>query len=269
MGRHRHTPHGSCALLPMWLAALGRRGKGILTVAGLVLLVIGCEPGGENNRLSPQLTPSPQLEEQAIMQVLDLYRTAIIQEDVDRLETLLQTAAAPVQAVAPALRQRQTRADDGVVLDARQFLEMMITTFRTRTVLDLHLLEDDIRIAADRRSVTVLEFESTLNPVTLEQLTQVFQTTFELTQQEVEGGFALRITTVRRDGPLFEVRTPGQVVGGVPALVDVRQLSGTFPLVTVEVEVSETGARQALGEVEGVFRGSFTPAAQPDPAGWA
>ena len=80
-------------------------------------------------------------------------------------------------------------------------------------------------IAPDRGSVTFLEVESTLDPVSLMQATRVFRTTWQLARGVADGEVTVRIAAVTRQGPLVEVHTPGLLLAGPPASVEVRSVS--------------------------------------------
>ena len=55
----------------------------------LPLLLSRCSPSGDRVGLStPADTASPQVERQAIANLVQLYREAVIQEDIDRLQSL-------------------------------------------------------------------------------------------------------------------------------------------------------------------------------------
>ena len=105
---------------------------------GLVLFLGSCDTGGESGEISEPTTPRPQLAQQAIANLLDLYRTALRQEDIDRLQDLLQP---PGPSDQPPLQQ----ANDEEVLDIERFRQL----FRTRTMMALDIA--DSRISADRR----------------------------------------------------------------------------------------------------------------------
>src|SRR6516164_4848754 len=101
----------------LWLAIrrhrgpVGRAGSvgyplGVLL--GLGLLLVGCNNSGNEGHLTPQSGPPPALERQAVDDLLTLYRTALRQADIDRVDVLLQPAAssAPADAiVAPRAQQ--------------------------------------------------------------------------------------------------------------------------------------------------------------------
>jgi hypothetical protein len=72
----------------------------------------------------------------------------------------------------------------------------------------------------------------------------------------------MRIAAVTREGPLVQVTTPGQVVAGALTRLEV---TATFALANVEVEVPETGERQTLVANGQRVPGVFTPPTQPAP----
>ena len=61
----------------------------ILTVL-LPLLLSRCSPSGDSVDVTHPSAPSPQVEQQAIENLVALYQQAVLQEDIDRFETLLQ-----------------------------------------------------------------------------------------------------------------------------------------------------------------------------------
>ncbi len=81
-----------------------RRGKvrmGGIQCLGLLLalclLLASCGPSGDHSDdVTPPTSPSANVERQAIESLLDLYRDALLEEDIDRLQSLLQSD--PVQA---------------------------------------------------------------------------------------------------------------------------------------------------------------------------
>src|SRR6266699_3129357 len=85
--------------------------KTLCVLLGLGLLLAGCGTSDHHNVTAPTAA-SPQLEQQAITNLLDLYRQALLQEDIDRLHKL---------------------TDSGALLTA------MSTAFRTLTMLDFEL----------------------------------------------------------------------------------------------------------------------------------
>ena len=76
---------------------LGRPGTaGRSLLLGLVLLLVGCSGGGDSGSLTPVNAPAA-LEDQATQNLVDLYCTAVLQEDSDRLQALLEGRAAPLR----------------------------------------------------------------------------------------------------------------------------------------------------------------------------
>ena len=261
-------------LRTLWLAIhhhrcpVGRAGPvghplGVLL--GLGLLLVGCNNSGNQGRLAPQSGPTPALERQAVDNLLTLYRTALRQADIDRVDALLQPTApsAPVDAIVAQRAQQQ--AEDGAVMDVQALRATLTRTFHTRTVTALDILADTIQVAPDSRSVTFLEVESTEDPVTLVQQTRLFHTTWGLTQDEVDGTVTVRIGAVQREGPLVQVTTLGQVQARALTRVAVRGTGAPFALAGVEVTVPETGAAQALMAADDAWVGVFTPPLQPSP----
>ena len=201
--------------LPPWRGKVRMGGIQCLgLLLALCLFLAGCGPSGDSSgNVAPPTSPSANIERQAIENLLDLYRDALLEEDIDRLQSLLQSN--PAQANA----NPQTRAF--ATLSA--FRQALSDTFRSRTVLAYVL--QDVVIASDRRSASFLEVESTLDPDALDQLTQMFRTTFQLARTEVGDVVTFRIDAVTRQGPLVAVRTPGLLVAGPPAPIALRASS--------------------------------------------
>ena len=237
----------------------------LLVLLSGVLCLIGCNSGGSSGALPAVSDPAdPQFIRQGAMEVLGLYRTALLQEDIDRLQTLLRPEAVSGQRHRLARQRLQQQEDTGRFMDVEAFREQITAAFRRRNLLELQILTPDLQTATDVPSVSFLEVESSVTEetATLEQQTQVWRTTFQLARQ-VEGEVAIfQIAAVRREGPQVKVITPGQVVAGVLARVTVEP-AATFPLVGGEVEVPETGKVQALVMTDGAFHGTFMP---PEPA---
>ena len=212
----------------------------------LCLSLAGCRPSGDSSGdVTPPTSPSENIERQAIENLIDLYREALLAEDIDRVQSLLQSA--PAQANA----NPQTRAF--ATLSA--FRQALSDTFRSRTVLAYVL--QDVVIASDRRSASFLEVESTLDPDTLTQQTQVFRTTFQLARTEVGDVVNFRIDAVTRQGPLVAVTTPGLLVAGPPAPIAIRSSSAGFTLSEVELSEPVAGTVQRLTAVDAEASGQW------------
>ena len=65
----------------------------VLMLLGLALCLFGCDPGGNQGHLSTADGPSAQAEQQVIQRLLGLYRQAVLEEDIDRLQALLDAHA--------------------------------------------------------------------------------------------------------------------------------------------------------------------------------
>lgn len=222
----------------------------LLTVVllGLSVFLAGCAPDGDNGSLTPQPTASVPVQQQAVESVLQLYRQAVLEEDIDRLQALLQPTA---------LAQVQGRT--ATSLEAQSFRQLLSESFRAHTLTALTLPPDAIQIAADQRSVTFLEVESRQHPVTQAQVTRVFRTTFMLTQtQSSTGTVTLRISQVQRDGPLVTMTTPGQVQVGALTRLVITETEALFPLASGEVS---DGITRALHATDTGFHGAFVAAA--------
>lgn len=238
-------------------------GKLLCVLLGLALLWAGCGTS-DNRTLTAPTAASPQLEQQAIITLLDLYRQALLQEDIDRVEELLASEAALAQA---AIVGQQRTEDGGTWTDVQAFRTSLTATFRTRTMTALAIPPETIQVSPDRRSVTFLEAESVEDPTILEQRTRLFRTTLQLTQDTVPGVTTLRIAAVRRDGPLVQIRTPGQVQAGALTRIEVLA-TATLPLAGGAIEVPETGVVQGPGGDERPLAGGLhaPTAGTPPPA---
>ncbi|HEY7489550.1 MAG TPA: carboxypeptidase regulatory-like domain-containing protein [Candidatus Tectomicrobia bacterium] len=143
----------------------------------------------------------------------------------------------------------------------------MTTVFSTRDLIDLRLLEPDIRLEANSGSASFLQVENTVvgDGTTLEQQTLAVHTTLHLMRREDAGTVIFAIAGVVQEGPQFRVVTPGRLLAGEPVRVTVLETTGTLPLAAVDIEVPETGTVQPLVAVEGAWHGIFTPPVQRDP----
>jgi hypothetical protein len=104
-----------------------------------MLCLSGCDPGGNQGSLSTPDSPSVPAEQQAIQRLLELYREAVLAEDIDRLQALLQPTPALAQAAASGRLARQ--ATDGTFADvviapdhgSVTFLEMALVLHTVKT----------------------------------------------------------------------------------------------------------------------------------------
>ena len=209
-----------------------------------LLLLSRCSPSGDRvGDVSTPTEPSAQVERQAIENLLELYREAILNEDIDRLQSLL----APETPVSST----QSRS----VITATTFHQTVSDTFRHRTILAHHLQTESI--AEDRQSATFVEVLSSLNPDQIIQQTEVFRTTFTLLRQKVGEVINFRIATVRRDGPLVEVTTPGLMVAGPPSPLIVRAPSDHFNLASADL-ADPIGDPEPLEVTDNRAAGTFT-----------
>ena len=126
-----------------------RRLLGLLLLLGLL---VGCQDSGNNGSLAPSPASSPPVEQQAITNLLDLYRTAVMQEDSDRLAALLQPTALLSQAVLVAVPDATPH--DGRLSRSAEvpspFLDVMSAAFRSLRVTAVAL--EELQIAADRQN---------------------------------------------------------------------------------------------------------------------
>lgn len=226
-----------------WSVGAGMHWLVLLGVTGLLL---SCSGG--SGEVPPVPGPSPEAERQTIRQVLDLYSMAWVQEDIDRLQDLLQAQEA-----------------DTTFQDVRTFRRMVTAAFQNSNILDLRIPPEMVHIAADRRRVTFLEIESVEDPIALVQQTRLFRTTFLLARDEVKRVITFRIGAVRREGPLVHVITRGQIQADALTRVEVHETTIPFSITGGTVEAPETSISQALMSANGFWHGLFTPPKQPYP----
>src|SRR5713101_2198765 len=149
----------SSACLWQSISRPGLLGRPLVVLLGLGLLLVGCNNGGNQGRLAPQSGSTPTLERQAVDNLLALYRTALRQADIDRVDALLAPAALQDPATAVMAQGVQRQVHDGTVTDVQGLRATLTATFRTRTVIALEILADTIQVAPDSRSVAFLEVE--------------------------------------------------------------------------------------------------------------
>jgi hypothetical protein len=194
--------------------------------------------------------------------LLDLYRTALLQEDIDQLDALLQPEAA---GGSRARLPQQPQANGTAPTEVETFREERSTAFRNQTLVDLRIPPETVQVAAVPQSVTFQEVETLEEPEGAVTRTRVYQTTWQLVQDEVAGVITVRIAGIQRTGPLVEIVTRGQVQAA--ALTRLEVLPGMFPLAAGTVTVPETGTRSELVAHEELFSGLFLPppSAPPQP----
>ncbi len=246
----------------MWQPGVGIRR---LILFSLSLLTLSCSSGDESGSLLLPVEPSPRLIVQAVEELLDLYRTAIRQEDIDRLREFLQIEDS-LEACSFSQRKRQQQPSDNVtIMDAQTFCKTVSEDFRNLKILDLNQYDEHIDITSDTVTASFLEVTSVADPSLLEQQTRAVQTTFRLIRSEVDETTIFRIGEVVRAGPQFEVITPGQILAGHPARITVSATTKMFPLDDVEIEVPDTKITQTLSLADGRFHGFFIPPQQSPP----
>ena len=219
------------------------------------LFLLSCSSGSGSAPSQPS-TPSPQVQRQTIMQMLDLYKIAMLQKDIDRLQEIVEDT--PV--ASGALRHAPIQRQDGTptFVDVQQFLSEISTAFRTQSITALDLAA--IQVAGDGSQVEFLETESVAEPTTLTQQTRLFRTTFQLSQQTADGVVTFRIKAVQREGPVAQVIMRGQIQPEALTRVEVV-VREPFTLSGVEVP----GTQVIPEPIEGgtAFRGRFL---SPGPA---
>jgi Carboxypeptidase regulatory-like domain/Two component regulator propeller len=229
--------------------ACGAAVRLLVILLGLIWFLSGCDNGGSSGSLSAPsepAAPAPQLEQAAVHNLLGLQRTAVLQEDIDRLQALLH--------------------GDGGTFGDSSFLAFMADTFQRIAILDLQYTEVTLQLTHEPFTATFRETLSVEDPMTLEQRTHSVQTTWRLVKQtDASGTVTILIGAVTQEGTRFEVATRGQVQAGIPVAVEVRETSGTFAIASVEVEVPDTGVRTSPRAEGSRFVGSFTPPGHPQP----
>ncbi len=223
----------------------------VCMIYGIMLLAIGCSPGGESGSLSSPMPSVPQLEQQAIANMLELYRQAVLQEDIDRLQALVPPESTATPAAATPT-----------------FLTTLGKHFRAVNITALHIPAETVQVAADRRSMSFLEIESAirLDPLVKQivQQTQLFRTTVHIVVQETNGVVTIRMSRLQRSAaPLVQIITPGQVQA--EALTRLEVIGSREPFGVTEVQIVVPGVVPGT-EVSGTlarngerFYGVFTP----------
>lgn len=198
-----------------------------------LLFIMSCSNGGEDNRLSPSPGANSQLERQAIERLVELYRTAVELEDIDRLVELLR----PDNPSSPFDDQADTTQTKGRTLETSQtFREAMTVHFRELTITALDVPANRTEIASDRLQVGFLEMESAQDRTRLEHQTLVFRTTFSLQRGVENEVIAFRIAAARRDGPILRVATQQQLIAGAPVRLEVTDPNEVFGIAGVTTE---------------------------------
>jgi parallel beta-helix repeat protein len=214
----------------------------------------GCTSGGDQGQATAPSAPSPRVERQALANLLALYQEAVVAEDSDRLQALL----APAAALAPAQTTASPRQDPtGAFADSAAFQQALRTTFQQATLTALAIPSETVVIAPDQSSVTFLEVESTLDPVTVAQSTRVYRTTWGLSRVGTDV-VRVGISAVRRLGPLLEVTTAGLLVAGPPQPLTVRAPTAAFALAAVEMPGPGAGAVQRAAAPRDLVQGMCT-----------
>jgi hypothetical protein len=85
----------------------------------------------------------------------------------------------------------------------------------------------------------------------------VFRTIWQLARSEANGVVTFRIATVTRPEPLVEVHTPGLLLAGPPAPVEVRAASPAFALAAADLTAPATGSSERLIATAGQVHGTF------------
>jgi hypothetical protein len=75
--------------LRRYIGSSGTARVQLISLLGLMLLLSRCGPSGDSGSLSQQAARNPQLEQEAVGNLLTLYQEALRQEDIDRLQELL------------------------------------------------------------------------------------------------------------------------------------------------------------------------------------
>lgn len=235
----------------------------LLILFALLLGLASCRSDGESGQLPSPSTRNPPLERQAIVNLVELYRQAVMQEDIDRLQDLLLPAAPESAVEASSASSINTVIGDFAT--AAAFRRAMAQMFRTHTVTALHIPADTVQVADNRRSVTFQELESVIDLTAQEQITSLLHTTFTLQIAQQSNVTTIRIIAVQRTGPLVRISTPGQVITAIPARLFVEAPTAELDIARVEVTVPETDEQQELTAYNARFLGVFTPPPQATP----
>lgn len=221
----------------------------LLGLLAYTLFLISCQDGENIDNLQPPPDISPPVIQETVESLLDVYRTALLQEDIDRLQTLLPS-------------------EEDETFEAIQiFRTAMTVAFRIYTIIDLRIPAEDIHISDDGQTVSFLEVETVDDPVTMMRRTRAFRTMMQLMFKDEDGGnIFLRIAAINRGHPVVQVTTPGQVLAGVPARVRASELTGLWPIAEVAIQVESSGSEELLSPIENFFQGTFIPAMGTSPS---
>ena len=264
---------------------LPRRHPGIVwrcVLLGLfsVCLLISCDSGGDTGTPPPSPDPTdPRFVQQGITEVLSVYRSALLHEDIDRLQTLLHVEDDPLQDAT--LRQGEAstgppaKCPELATHSAVQFrddIAMLLHRFSVRAfdtrVIDMDLTPDAPSVVLQETlSLEDVEDVGAQDPTRRAQRTCVSHLTLRLTRQRLEEGStitAFLITEVTREGPLFQVEMLGQARAGTLSRVQVTETTGTFP--AREVRLSMAGGQETiLQAADDVFHGAIVLSEQVPP----
>src|SRR5262249_19697171 len=175
--------------------------SGVWLLIVCALCLVRCTTGGNNGSLSTQNTPNPAEEQQAVRNVVALYRTALLLEDIDSLQTLLAAASSPDALGSVARLAALPAPRDTGLQELQAFRDTVSTQFRERTLTAIDIPDDTIQIAADRGRISFLEVisdieaEEASDPTTLLQRTRAFRTAFGLTRDAAGDIVTRRIAT--------------------------------------------------------------------------
>ena len=218
-----------------WRGGGGANVWAVLMLLGLALGLAGCSGGGDSGSLEPKAasdTPAPSgppVEQEAALNLLELYRTAVVEEDIDQLQALLTA--------------------DGGVEDGQSVLNHMSDIFQRFSVIDLQLQDSVLQGSPTPQAVTLQEFLTIADPdpATFEQRTRARHIRWTLHwRTDPNGTMTVRVAEVMREGPEVEVVMRGQVMAGQPVRIEVQQATGSLALAHGQVEVPETGEVQTL-----------------------
>jgi len=245
---------------------------GQVLLLGLTLFVSGCETSGDIDDLAPP-DSSDRVVEASVRKLLELYVDALRNEDIDRLQRLLDpTEGSPVQN-PPSL------AAGMAMLSPDDLREEVTDVFKQFSVSDVRFLEVDMALDADLPSVSFWEFRSVEGVSDLddfEQQTRVSRMVFQLARradEAVPDVTSLLITAVARQESLVRVTLSGQIQPEATTEVKVQSLEGIFAINELEIKavapdvmledadcMAMPGASVAIETIRPAthFRGNFT-----------
>ncbi len=243
----------------------------------LIGLLLSC--GGQEGERPPTATrPSPTVIQQATENLLEQYVTAIREEDIDRLQSLLHEERSPT-ANAQGRWSAQGREESARIVEASVFRQRIADAFRHFTITELSLRAP--RFDVEEVDDLKVSFQETLSmmdpaPTSLAQQTEVFDTAFQLVLETTEEAGNIRIASVEQVGPLYRVQMHGRILQNSPTRVTVtsalpvrevvvRPLASAGDLSQADcLDLANEAGWLGLTPTDDVFQGVITPVTGPE-----